>query len=285
MKHNIKNFFKKILPKSLWNFLRHHRAILRDRATNFGSAQCHIPYRGYDLCYTAGTILIKKIRNEKIFEEKMCKAIEAELSLHNQPVFADIGANIGLISLYILSKLPQARIYAFEPGPSQNEQFRRTIARNGLEKSVTLSNYALGEKSGTVNFFTHFSPDSSGDGFMDTGRAGEPISITVPMISFDEWWAKTGKPRISVMKIDTEGAELLVLRGASHVLKELRPVIYLEIEPKNLRVYSYSRNDILKWFFEDHAYTLHTLDGELCTTENFEKFIGHYDTYVARPKI
>jgi hypothetical protein len=85
-----------------------------------------------------------------------------------------------------------------------------------------------------------------------------------------------------VIKIDTEGAELWVLRGAEKVLAEVSPVIYLEIEPRNLRVYPYNHLDILA-FLREHRYNLFTLNDVEITKENFSEYIGVEDTYVARP--
>ncbi len=277
----IKSFAKKMLPKTVWNFLRHGRGIARDLWENKGSRVCRTRYCGFDVCYGPGDLLIKKTRDGKIFEEKMCRLIVEDLGKAADPVFLDIGANIGLISLYVASKLPTARIFAFEPGPKQSGFFARTIALNGLAERVTLAADAVGEKEEKKTFMTHFSQDASGDGFIDTGRAGEPTSIDVTVRTLDAWWVEAGRPKVNVVKIDTEGSELLVLRGATTFLASVRPVVYLEIEPKNLKVYPYKRDDILKWF-QAHDYRLSTLDGELCTPENFTGFIGRYDTYIAR---
>lgn len=268
----MKKLFKKILPKSVWNFLRHYRAIVVDRVSNFGSSICTISYCGFTLYYSAGTILIKKIRNGKIFEEEMCKSISDRLSAKDKPILLDIGANIGLISLYVLSKVPSVKIFAFEPGPDQNKHFGITIEKNNLKNSITLSNKAVGEREERKKFMTHFSPDSSGDGFVDTGRAGEPIAIEVEVTTIDSWWKNNGMPKVDVVKIDIEGAELLAFRGATEFLKQARPVIYFEVEPKNLVAYGYTADDVLNWF-KTQSYTVRVLQAE-----------GKQDTYIAEPK-
>lgn len=280
---NIKNTAKAMLPKTAWNFLQHHKSILRDIIDNRGAEVCRIEYRGRTLLYGRGDSLIKKIRNGRIFEEKMCRAIVDDLAKKQGSGFLDIGANIGLISLYVLSERPNTKIYAFEPGPYQSEYFEKTIAENKLETQIELTRNALGDRNEKVTFMTHFAQSSSGDGLIDTKRAGAAIPVTVDMTTLDLWWSSAKKPNIGVVKIDTEGAELWILRGAEKFLEEMKPVIFLEIETKNLQVYPYTRNDILKWFIE-HSYNLYTLDNELCTLENFSSFIGKYDTYIARPK-
>lgn len=270
------------MPKWAWNFLRHYRGITRDWLLNKGAAVCHIDYCGYRLCYSPGTILIKKIRQGKIFEEKMCKSIVGELNKSPEPVFLDVGANIGLISLYVAAKTPHVKIFAFEPGPHQNELFNKTIAVNNLGRTINLSEKVLGNKNGVVTFISHFSQDCSGDGFIDTGRAGEPIPVEVPITTIDHWWNEIGRPRVTVMKIDIEGAELWALEGAVDFLQQAKPTIFMEIEPKNLKVYPYTRDDIFKWL-SANDYALYTMDNHLCTEKNWDSFVGTYDTYVARP--
>lgn len=279
---NIKQHIKRITPPKIWNFLRHHKDIILDRINNIGRKVCKIKYFGYDVSYLPGDILVKKIKGNKIFEEKMCLKIESELNKHNDAVFVDIGANIGLISLFMKSRIKKTKIFAFEPGPYQSQMFGRTISTNNIE-GVFLNKIALGSEDKTVQFISHFSPDSSGDGLIDTGRAGEPIPVSVRMMKLDSWWLENQKPMIHVMKIDTEGSELLILRGAKDAIRQTRPTIYIEIEPKNLKVYPYKRDDLLLWFHEND-YSLYTLDGNECLESNFTSFIGKYDTYIARPK-
>jgi FkbM family methyltransferase len=280
---NIKNIVKKITPAPIWNFLRHYKAIIFDRLSNFGHSVCSIKYCGFDLFYLPGDLLVKKIRNNKIFEQKMCDKIEKELHSSNSNTFMDIGSNIGLISLYVSSKIKNISIYAFEPGPNQSKMFEKTILKNNLN-SISLYKIALGNEDKSVTFVSHYSPDSSGDGLVDTGRAGQPIPVSVPMMRLDTWWKKNNEPQIDVMKIDTEGSELLILQGAMVMIQSTKPIIYIEIEPKNIKVYPYTRDDLFLWF-QYNNYSLYTLDNELCTHTNFASFIGKYDTYIARPKL
>ncbi len=279
----LKKIAKEVLPKSAWNFLRHYHDISMDIILNRGARVCKIPYSGFTLCYGTGNALIKKIRGGKIFEKKMCESIVSNLKLKPQSGFLDIGANIGLISLYVHSKLPAVKIFAFEPGPHQAESFFETIKENHLNDKIILEAIALGNKLEKVAFMTHFSQDCSGDGLVDTNRAGETTPVAVQMSTLDSWYEKANRPQVGVVKIDTEGAELWVLQGGEKFISETKPIIYLEIEPKNLAVYPYTREDILKWF-NTHQYELYTLGNELCTEDNFKTFVGKYDTYVAHPK-
>ncbi len=65
-----------------------------------------------------------------------------------------------------------------------------------------------------MEFFVHSPRDSSGDGLKDTQRAGPTQKICVPATTLDAYVAQKEIERLDLIKIDTEGAELHVVRGA-----------------------------------------------------------------------
>ena len=91
-----------------------------------------------------------------------------------------------------------------------------------------------------------------------------------------------GRPKIEVVKIDIEGAELLALRGARDFLRECRPTIFLEIEPRNLKAYPYSKEDVVR-FFEENDYGLFSLEGDEIGSKNIGQSGRKIDTFCARP--
>lgn len=256
---------KKITPKPLWNALRTLRNTLQDIIESSGSYIRVAKYCGFDLYYNRNNALVKRIKTETIFEEKMCEGIVKELSHTRGGHFLDIGANIGLISLYVASKLPKISIDVFEPGPNQRGVLNRTVEANNL-KNIRVHGEVLGDREEMVEFHIHRPQDAALDGLKDTGRRGKTTPIKIPMITLDSWWISEKKPVINVVKIDTEGSELLVLRGAVELLKEMKPTIFLEIEPSNMKVYPYGVPDIEN-FFKDIDYSLEVLTK---------------DTYIAR---
>jgi len=272
-----------MLPKKVENLLHYRKEILRDVINNKGNKVCRVKYAGFTLCYGRGALLANKIQNGEIWEEKMCKKIVDEIQKKPGTSFIDIGANIGLISLYVLSVSPNTKIYAFEPGPHQFEYFKRTITENKLQEKILLSEKAVGNRNKKTSFMTHFSQVCAYDGFFDTNRAGGGTAVSVDMITLDSWSKSIDlSQRVGVVKMDTEGAELWILQGALKFLTEHKPVIFLEIEPKNLIAYPYTGTDIFNWF-KSHSYRLFTVDGDECTPQNFSSFLGKHDTYIARP--
>lgn len=280
----MKELLKKIIPQKLWNFLRTHRALFIDIITNIGKSECRRIYKGFTVYYNPGNALVDRLRTEQYFEKDLCERIIRDLENSEQKVLLDIGANIGLMTLSILSSLPETHVYAFEPGPMQVNFLKKTIENNNLSEKVSLYEKALGESRGEAKFFVHDGADIAKDGFMNTGRGEGGHEIIVPVETLDNWWNDAGKPHVITVKIDTEGAELFVLKGGTEFLSTVKPVLYLEIEPSNLSAYPYSAPDILR-FLNSVGYDVSTLDNISVTPENIDEFTSQFDTYRAFPRI
>lgn len=197
----------------------------------------------------------------------MTSTVIAALRDSEARVFVDVGANVGLVSLAVLDALPDARIYAFEPGRHQRELFADTIRRNGLAGKVELSPLALSDSPGATSFAVHATRHAAGDGFLDTGRGGRARIETVHVDTLDACSHRTSTPHIDVIKLDAEGSELLVLRGAAEAIARCRPTLVVEVHPQNVSPYPYGPEDVFR-----HIEGLGYLLEELTSTE-----------FVARP--
>lgn len=274
--------YKKYVPPSVW---RCARSVWRN-CTNI--ALVLIPrhrvlsYQGFTIHYIRGNSLVERLSREPVFEERMCTAIVRDLHTRTHPIFLDVGANIGLISAYVLRQVDGVRVFAFEPGPTQTRLLRDTITTNSLEERWFLYTCALSDTTGEQTFYVHPNRDYAKDGLRDTKRGEQTTPIIVPTETLDTWWKQNECPQVSVVKIDTEGAELLILRGAREFLHAVRPVLYLEIEPTNLRAYPYTAEDILAEL-ETCGYRLETLDGEVVTHDTLARALEREDTFRAVP--
>ncbi len=276
----MKNILKKTLPPFIWNNAR-------DTYYGFSHILCRIGpqtktrnYCGFRLYYNCGNSIIDRLKFEPVFEKEMCEMIVFDLNKSKTPKMLDIGANIGFISLYVVSEVSAIKIYAFEPGLKQAGYFKKTIEANALSERVVLNTFALSDSNGTQTFYSHPRRDMSKDGLKDTGRGERTVVTEVKTMTLDSWWKGVGMPNIDVVKIDTEGAELLILRCAKEFLAKVKPIIYLEIAPSNLKAYPYKVSDILKYLGEA-GYRLVTLSGELVTADNLNELLVVNETFRA----
>lgn len=252
---------------------------LIDRLSFFGARS---NYRGFKVYHSVGDSLIRRIRIQQTYEPEVTLALIRYLRELESPVFVDIGANIGLISLNVLASIPRARIFAFEPGKTQFEHLSRTIKSNGLEGRLTGYNVGLSRENGWETFYIHGAKDSSGDGFNDTGRAGDAQQIQVQVTKLDTWWENQGEPEINVLKVDTEGAEMMVFEGCTRILSELKPVILFEVHPANLASYPYQADDVIG-YLTGFGYQVSTLSGKLVSDVNLSSVLTLNNDLIAVP--
>ena len=141
-------------------------------------------------------------------------------------VVLDIGANCGFYTLLAAKCCgPNGRVFAFEPMPSNVIQLNRHVRLNRLNNVVVFP-IAVASESGHA----HFS-NAIGSEFGRLDASGELIVETA---SLDELRRNSVIPRPDVMKIDVEGAEEAVLRGAISVLHDDRPELFLAVHGSEL---------------------------------------------------
>lgn len=173
-------------------------------------------------------------------------------------VFYDLGANVGFFTL-IGARLvgPRGRVAAFEPLPENVAQLRRNVDLNSFDH-VTVVAAAVSTESGSTRFGSASGGASSRrHNSRILGPAGRsPNSVDVSLVTIDGWREETGAPPPTVMKIDVEGAEIDVLRGAERTIREHRPVILVEVHWLGELFVSYVEEFVLPL-----GYAAETIDG------------------------
>ena len=142
-------------------------------------------------------------------------------------VFVDVGANEGYFAVLAARACPGARVLAIEPQSRLQEVLRRNLERNGL-RNVQVERVALGEAGGETELYLHPSTNTGASGEQRRRRLGWRREA-VPSVPLDELAARRGIAAIRLMKVDCEGAEARVVRGAAGLLAR-RAVEFLALE-------------------------------------------------------
>jgi FkbM family methyltransferase len=191
------------------------------------------------------------------YEYEKQKALERELKAGN--VVYDIGANVGFYSLLASVVVGEAgHVYSFEPFPDNLRELRKHIELNRIE-NCTVIDAAVSSSDGEAIF------DPSESRY--TGRLSDAGSLRVRTVTIDGLVSRKEIQSPNLMKIDIEGAEFECLRGASSVVQEFRPLIFLATHGPKAHIACTQL--LTKW-----NYRLASLDGQLLESA---------DELIARP--
>jgi FkbM family methyltransferase len=176
----------------------------------------------------------------------------------------DVGAHVGLFTLAAALRVgPTGRVVAFEPSPATLASLHRHIALNGFGDRVEVVPAVVGEVEGETAFFVSGETMSASvsrvslDELSPGHRATRGTEIRVPAVTLDSFCAQRGI-RPDRVKIDVEGAELRVLRGAVELLRGSADVV-CEIHPAQLEAAGDSEEELIA-FVNGHGRTLATID-------------------------
>ncbi len=180
-------------------------------------------------------------------EEYVVNTLLTKILKRDPITIFDIGANIGDYAKMLRAKFPVAEIYCFEPGP---EAFVR-LAASSKELNMHLQNLAVGSSNGTITLVKSSHDD---DGAMLTAYrdaisdvftfAGDPNeSIVCEMVCLDDFCLNR-LSMIDFLKIDVEGHELEVLKGAAKMISEDK-ISIIQFEFNEFNIFS-------KTFFYDY---------------------------------
>lgn len=198
-----------------------------------------LAYQALDLA-TAGRGIRRLIGGEQIrFPPRWCRYYAADyepatfafLRTHAKPgqTVLDIGAHLGLFTV-VLARLvgPAGRVFSFEPTALTRQVLERTVRINGCSSVVEIRAEAVSRATGMAEFHDTGDPGSNANSLIRTQRSRS--SANVPTISLDDF-VKSRGIQPGCLKIDVEGAELDLLRGAGDVFMRCRPAVYLSLHP------------------------------------------------------
>lgn len=230
-----------------------------------GTIKLRIPGGGSILMNCNPTSFVAR----KLFWEGMdgFEAVMARLFvkiIRESQVFLDVGANIGYYSLLAAALNAELNIYSFEPAPAVYAYLKKNIEINNF--NVQAEQKAISDKAGHLEFFVSRNPkyvDIADEHLTSTGsfdkqqadRTSLLETIQVETMTLDDYVVQNNITWIDVIKLDTEATEHLVLAGAQHVLKDLKPIIFCEVLPGKVE-------REIEAAFKKHGYLMYRLGSD-----------------------
>ena len=155
------------------------------------------------------------------------------------PVIWDVGGHIGYHALGFAAGRPAATVLSFEPNPANLARLRTNLQRNAdLAARIEVLPMALADRSGELTLVSSDDVDGGGSSCSFLSGSDTPFShttydtfarTTVAVRTIDELAYGGARPAPSLIKVDVEGAELMVLRGASRTIAQIAPAWLIEI--------------------------------------------------------
>lgn len=177
-----------------------------------------------DFLYRKGYKLTK-LNNNTLLNDNPLLAIQERIG--NNPIIFDIGANLGQTIKKIKDVFPNSNLHSFEPS---KVCFKELTKKFKNSEKLFLNNNAVGAEKGALEFNEY--SWSALNSFLKRAYTKSEIVATyfVDIVAVDDYCSENNIPYINLLKTDTEGFELNVLKGASKMMDENRiQFVYVEI--------------------------------------------------------
>jgi FkbM family methyltransferase len=221
--------------------------------------------------------LVRMIVKEGSYEPDLLGFVRQYLNPGRDAI--DIGANVGLFSVLLSHSLaPSSRLFAAEPSDAAHERLLRNIARNDCRNVIPYRG-ALGRAAAVATL--HVVPGKEEYASLQPLRHVhacnlEQDRVEVTVSTLDDQVAALGLDP-GFIKMDVEGAEFEVLRGAEQTLRKFHPVILSELDDRLLAAFGTRASEVVA-FLESCGYTV-------CDARSGGRVMGGFgDCILARPK-
>jgi FkbM family methyltransferase len=163
--------------------------------------------------------------------------------LYEGEIFIDIGANVGAYSL-VASRLVgrSGKVIAFEPVNTIYQRLSENISLNGLTNIIAEKTAVLDKNSMIDIYLSDRQNMGMSSIFHFDSESGK--SEKVEAVSLDDYTEKRGISRISLIKIDIEGSEMLALKGMQRIIERFHPRILIELKEETLALSGYQEKNI-----------------------------------------
>jgi len=203
----------------------------------------------------------------------------------------DVGANFGLMSLPFAQLAPEGRVYAFEPTHYAIAKLKHNLSLNPkLANRIEVINAFVSEKSSEnsdMKAFASWKVNNEKSEIMHPINMGAAKSTEgVGSISLNDFCKKENFSRLDFIKMDTEGYEPEVLKGATEIMTKYRPQIIFELGLYAIREKGIDFSFYSNYFDKLNYLLFDSASGALITLENHKKYIPAKATIdiIAKPQ-
>jgi FkbM family methyltransferase len=176
----------------------------------------------------------------------------------------DIGTNIGWTAMNFAGIAKQGRVLGFEPDAYN---FQRCSENLSLNNFANLKIYQLGVGDNNQETFMELRTPTNRGG----NRVAASSAITaneIKIVKLDDFAPVNDFISIDLVKIDVEGYELHVLRGAQKLLQNHKPILFIEVDDNNLRDQGNSASQLIEFILEiGYGEIVHAENNQLITAD------------------
>jgi len=212
--------------------------------------------RSYLMNFRPGDLIETHIYIDGHWEKSLAELMSQVLS-RSSGIMLDIGANIGASTIPLAICYNNIEFYCYDPHPEIFRRLKSNIKLNRLDNVHAVNCAISNSKKESLTFYAQIESSNMGLSSLKLNSDIEKYDkITTPVKSIDELFKKSSES-VSVIKIDTQGSELEVLKSGEQIIKRDRPVIFFEFEDE---YYSDKDRDeskrFLVNFFKEMNYSL-----------------------------
>ena len=218
-------------------------------------APLRLPAGGPTLTIDVGVDFADAMRSQGGWYERHLMRLLPKL-LPPDGVALDIGANAGAIALSMAHLVPDGQVIAFEAAPPNADRLEANVARAGMA-NIRVERVALYDRRGELAL-SYVDEHSGGASVVDQPRAAATRIAAIPL---DEWVGANALARLDLVKLDVEGSEVRVLRGARATLARFRPTLIVECNPVTLSGQDHASTGDLLDLLDDLGYRLGWIAG------------------------
>ncbi|BAZ24829.1 FkbM family methyltransferase [Kalymmatonema gypsitolerans NIES-4073] len=175
--------------------------------------------------------------------------------LRDEDSFLDIGANVGVYTLLGAFKIKNGSIYSFEALPKNYNRLEENLVLNQLQQ-VKPYKLAVSDFTGTTALNL-----AERDSMPFITATATENTITVPTDTLDNLLKNQSLANLTLAKMDIEGAEILAFKGATSLLKQQRPYVWILEINDAVNNFGYQKQDVVN-FLQNHGYRLYNYNAD-----------------------